>query len=180
MHTENLSDWVHDHVFHTSNEAAERSTRVVMWITAITMVMEIFAGWWFNSMALFGGWMFGWSWLDPLMGIVGAILVTVWAKGLIADTGKILLDREMDHPVVDEIREVIETGPDSGETRITDLHVWRVGKQVYSCAMTVVTHDRYLTTESLRAQLSVHEEIVHSTIELHYCDDATDEARLAA
>lgn len=46
--------------------------------------------------------------------------------------------------------------------------------------MTVVTHDRYLTTESLRAQLSVHEEIVHSTIELHYCDDATDEARLAA
>ena len=114
MHTENLSDWVHDHLFHTSNEAAERSTRVVMWITAITMVMEISAGWWFNSMALFGGWMFGWSWLDPLMGIVGAILVTVWAKGLIADTGKILLDREMDHPVVDEIREVIETGPDSG------------------------------------------------------------------
>lgn len=57
MHTEKVSDWIHDHVFHISNEAAERSTRVVMWITAITMVVEITAGWWFNSMALLAdGW----------------------------------------------------------------------------------------------------------------------------
>ena len=57
MHTEKLSDWVHDHVFHTSSEAAERSTRVVMWITAVTMMVEIAAGWWFNSMALLAdGW----------------------------------------------------------------------------------------------------------------------------
>ena len=57
MHAKRLSDWVHDHVFHTSNEAAERSTRLVMWITAITMVVEIAAGWWFNSMALLAdGW----------------------------------------------------------------------------------------------------------------------------
>ena len=57
MHTEKLSDWAHDHVFHTSSEAAERSTRLVMWITATTMVIEIAAGWWFNSMALLAdGW----------------------------------------------------------------------------------------------------------------------------
>jgi cation diffusion facilitator family transporter len=118
--------------------------------------------------ALLGGWVFGWSWLDPLMGIVGAVLVTVWAKGLIADTGKILLDREMDHPVVDEIREVVEAGADSGNARITDLHVWRVGKQVYSCAMTVVTDDPSLTPDKVRQRLSVHEEIVHSTIEIQY------------
>lgn len=57
MHTENLSAWTHDHVFDASSEAAERSTRIVMWITAVMMVVEIAAGWWFNSMALLAdGW----------------------------------------------------------------------------------------------------------------------------
>jgi len=57
MHTENLSNWMHGHVFDTGNDAAERSTRVVMWITAVMMVVEIAAGWWFNSMALLAdGW----------------------------------------------------------------------------------------------------------------------------
>lgn len=114
------------------------------------------------------------------MGIVGAVLVAVWAKGLIADTGKVLLDREMDHMVVDEIREVVETGADAGDTRITDLHVWRVGKKVYSCAMTVVTHDAALTPDIVRERLSVHEEIVHSTIEVHRCPDAPASAVGAA
>jgi len=115
--------------------------------------------------------MYGWSWLDPLMGIVGAVLIIVWAKGLIVETGKVLLDREMDHPVVDEIREVVETEADSdtGTTKITDLHVWRVGKNVYSCALTVVTKDKALTPDIVRERLSVHEEIVHSTIEIHHC-----------
>lgn len=315
MHTDNLSNRVHDHVFDTGNDAAERSTRVVMWITAVMMVIEITAGWWYNSMALLadgwhmsshtvaiglsamayatarryakdprftfgtwkieilggfasaifllgvavmmlvgsverifspqaiqyqeaiviavlglgvnvvsalilgkahhhdhsqgrnvdhdhhvhhhdlnlksaylhvitdaatsilaivalvGGWIYGWSWLDPMMGIVGAVLVAVWARGLIAETGKVLLDREMDHPVVDEIREVVEACADASDTRITDLHVWRVGKQVYSCAMSVVTHDTHLTPEVVRERLSVHKEIVHSTIEIHLCPD---------
>jgi cation diffusion facilitator family transporter len=121
--------------------------------------------------ALFGGWFYGWSWLDPIMGLVGAVLVAVWAKGLIVDTGKVLLDREMDHPVVDEIREVVETGADSGGTRITDLHVWRVGQAVYSCAITLVTHDLKLTPDIVRERLSVHEEIVHSTIEINFCTE---------
>jgi len=121
--------------------------------------------------ALVGGWMYGWSWLDPVMGIVGAILVAAWAKGLIVDTGKVLLDREMDHSVVDEIREVVQTRSDSGETRIADLHVWRVGKKVYSCAITVVTHDASLTPDHIRQRLAVHEEVVHSTIELHLRPD---------
>jgi cation diffusion facilitator family transporter len=114
--------------------------------------------------ALLGGWWYGWSWLDPVMGLVGAVLVAVWARGLLADTGKVLLDREMDHPVVQEIREAIETNP---HTRVTDLHVWRVGKQVFSCALTVVTQEPDLTPDVVRQRLSVHEEIVHSTIEIH-------------
>ena len=236
MHTDNLSAWTHDHVFDEGSHAAERGTRAVMWITAAMMVVEIIAGWWFNSMALLadgwhmsshavaiglsafayaaarryardsrfafgtwkievlagfasaifllgvvgmmvfasverifspqpihyqeamivaaiglivnivcamilggahdhhdhgehgdahhhhhhdhhhdlnlksayvhviadaatsvlaivaltGGWAFGWSWLDPVMGIVGAVLVAVWARNLLIETGKVL------------------------------------------------------------------------------------------
>jgi cation diffusion facilitator family transporter len=311
MHTHSLSDWTHEHVFDKGNYAAERGTRAVMWITATMMVVEIVAGWWFNSMALLadgwhmsshavaiglsafayaaarryardprfafgtwkieilggfasaiflmgiaalmivgsverifspqpilyreamivaavglvvnivcamilgkahdhhdghaleghehqhhndlnlksayvhviadaatsvlaivalaGGWFYGWSWLDPLMGIVGAVLVAIWAKNLIAQTGKVLLDREMDHPVVGEIREAIETGADAGYTRITDLHVWRVGKGSYACAVSVVTHDKTLTPDGVREDLAQHQEIVHATVEIHQC-----------
>ena len=57
MHTDNLSQWSHDHIFDRGSHAAERGTRLVMWITAATMVVEIVAGWWFNSMALLAdGW----------------------------------------------------------------------------------------------------------------------------
>jgi cation diffusion facilitator family transporter len=322
MQDPTLEKWLHDHVFDQSNPLAERNTRLVMWITAAMMVVEISAGWWFNSMALLadgwhmsshavaiglsafayaaarrhandprfafgtwkievlggfasavfllgvaalmivgsierlmspepihyqeaiaiavlgllvnlvcalilgnahshdhghshghshdhgndhhhgphdhdrhtdlnlksayihvladaatsvlaiaaliGGWFWGWAWLDPAMGILGAALVAVWAKGLLQETGKVLLDREMDHPVVQEIRDVIEPPEvDQPITRITDLHVWRVGKQVYSCALTVVTQDPGLTPSHLRERLSVHEEIVHTTIEIH-------------
>lgn len=116
-------------------------------------------------LALCGGWAFGWAWLDPLMGIAGAVLVAVWAKNLIRETGKVLLDREMDAPVVKEIREVVEDG---GDTRIVDLHVWRVGRQSYACAVGVVSRDPSLTANAIRQRLAVHEEIIHSTIEIHH------------
>ena len=314
MNTDDLSDWIHDHVFDESSETAERSTRLVMWITAAMMVLEITAGWLYNSMALLadgwhmsshalaiglsamayvtartyakdprfafgtwkievlagfasalflvgvaitmvigslerlispqaiqyqeamvvsvlglavnivcalilgrahhhdhghdhghshehahgahgahghhdlnlksaylhvvadaftsvlaiialvGGWLYGWSWLDPVMGIIGAIMVALWAKGLLLETGKVLLDREMDHPVVAEIKDVVEADTQS---QVADLHVWRVGKKVYACALTVVTRDRALTPALVRDRLSVHEELIHSTIEIH-------------
>ena len=117
--------------------------------------------------ALAGGWFLGWSWLDPVMGLIGAMLVAVWARQLLTDTGKVLLDREMDHPVVDEIREVVEANSMAGQTRIADLHVWRVGRASYSCALSLVTADPQLTADAVRGWLSVHEEIVHSTIEVN-------------
>ena len=310
MNNTNLTEWIHDHIFDEGSEAAENSTRVVMWITAAMMLVEITAGWWFNSMALLadgwhmsshavaiglsafayaaarkyaedkrfafgtwkievlagftsaifllgvaalmvfgsierllspepiyykeaiivgvfgllvnlvcawvlgrahhghghhehdhhhdhehqhdlnlksaylhviadaatsvlaiialvGGWVYGWSWLDPVMGIVGAVLVAVWAKGLVKETAKVLLDREMDHAVVDEIREVITAENSSDTTRMTDLHVWRVGKNAYACALSIVTRDHGITPMVIRQQLSVHDEIVHTTIEIH-------------
>lgn len=117
--------------------------------------------------ALAGGLFYGWVWLDPVMGIVGAALVAFWAKGLLMETGKVLLDREMDHPVVAEIREVIGLLDQSDETQITDLHVWRVGKDAYACALSLATRSATLTPDRVREQLTRHEEIVHTTIEIH-------------
>ena len=116
--------------------------------------------------ALAGAWVYGWRWLDPVMGIAGAVLVALWAKKLMHETGKVLLDREMDHPVVDEIREAVEVESAGDTPRIVDLHVWRVGKQLYSCALSVVSRDAALTAAQLRARIGIHEEIVHSTIEI--------------
>jgi cation diffusion facilitator family transporter len=134
---------------------------------ALTSVLAI--------VALAGGWLYGWGWLDPAVGIAGAVLVAIWAKGLIVETGKVLLDREMDHPVVRDIVDSVE----ADDTRINDLHVWRVGKNAYSCAITAITHDTAVTTAAIRARLVAHEEIVHSTIELNLCsqtrsNNATD------
>jgi len=157
----NNHDHAHGHEDHHHHDLNLKSAYTHVIADAATSVLAI--------VALAGGWLYGWSWLDPVMGIVGAVLVAVWAKNLLAETGKVLLDREMDHPVVEEIREAVETGPDAGETRIADLHVWRVGKQSYACAVSLVTHDEALTPQRVREQLAQHEEIVHATVEIQRC-----------
>lgn len=123
--------------------------------------------------ALAGGWLYGWDWLDPACGLLGAVLVALWAKNLIIQTGRVLLDREMDHPVVAEIREIIDQLPAEGNTSLTDLHVWRVGTGAYACALSLLTHDASLTPLQIRENLGIHEEIVHATVEIHLCDECT-------
>jgi cation diffusion facilitator family transporter len=152
----------HDHGGHHHHDLNLRSAYVHVLADALTSVLAI--------VALAGGWLFGWTRLDPLMGIAGALLVALWAKGLLADTGKILLDREMDHPVVDEIRAAVAAHARPGDTDVADLHVWRVGQCAYACALGIVTHDAGLTPATVRNWLAEHEEIVHATIEIHYCD----------
>lgn len=120
--------------------------------------------------ALAGGWLFGWNWLDPLTGLLGAVLVALWSKKLLAQSGRILLDREMDDPVVEEIRQVVDQLPAAGQTTLTDLHVWRVGGGAYACALSLLTHDAGLTPLHIREQLGQHAEIVHATVEIHLCD----------
>ena len=308
MRTDDHAPWLHAHAYDAGNPAAERNTRLVMWITLVMMVIEIVCGWWFNSMALFadgwhmsshaiaiglsafayatarrlaadqrfafgtfkieilggfasailmfsvvalmvvgsierlvspqpihfaeaitvgaiglivnlvcalilgrahdhghhhghghdlnlraayvhviadaatsvlailalvGGWAFGWNWLDPVTGIVGAVLVGLWAFKLVRQTGTVLLDREMDHPVVEEIREVIRTLDGDPSAELVDLHVGRVGRATYACVLAIVTDDATLTPQRVRAGLSIHEEIVHTTIEIHRRDAIT-------
>lgn len=144
-----------NHGHHHAHDLNLRSAYLHVIADAATSVFAI--------VALLGGKFWGASWLDPAMGIVGAVLVAIWAYGLIRDTSRILLDAEMDVPVVAEIREVIEGSPIKAE--ITDLHVWRVGKGKFACIISLCAEDA-ATPEEIRQQLSVHEELVHVTVEI--------------
>jgi cation diffusion facilitator family transporter len=66
---------------------------------------------------------FGWLWMDPLAGIVGACVIASWSFGLVRDTGAILLDMNPDRPMADNLRQTIEGDGD----KIADLHLWRLG-----------------------------------------------------
>jgi Co/Zn/Cd efflux system component len=94
---------------------------------------------------------------------VGTFLVGRWALGLLRDTGRVLLDAEMDAPVVQEVREVVLGLPQP--TTVRDLHVWRVGKGKYACILSLSTAAA-LDARAVRSALSVHEELVHVTVEL--------------
>jgi len=119
----------------------------------------------FAIVALFGGKLLGYSWLDPAMGIAGAVLVAVWAQGLLRDSGRVLLDAEMDAPVVRVVREVVEHG--KVPARITDLHVWRVGRARYACVVSLTTSSRR-DAEYFRRELATHEELAHITVEVDH------------
>ena len=115
-------------------------------------------------LALFGGKFFAADWLDPVMGMVGSALVAIWAIGLLRDTGRVLLDAEMDAPVVEEIHEAIAASPIKAE--ITDLHVWRVGKGQYASIVSLSV-DHAVAPDYFRRQIGVHEELVHITVEVN-------------
>ncbi|MCH4246737.1 MAG: CDF family Co(II)/Ni(II) efflux transporter DmeF [Acinetobacter populi] len=115
--------------------------------------------------ALFAAKYFGWNFLDAVLGIVGALLVSKWAWGLIIQTGRTLLDAEMTEPVVDEIREVIADLDRSID--IVDLHVWKVGRGKFSCILALETSDTLLTPLVVKQALSIHDEIVHASIEIN-------------
>jgi len=113
--------------------------------------------------ALVGGKYYGANWLDPLMGIAGTVLVGRWAFGLLRDTGRVLLDAEMDAPVVAEVRDVVASLP--GPPTLRDLHVWRVGKGKYACIVSLAASTD-LDPVEVRDALGVHEELVHVTVEI--------------
>lgn len=120
--------------------------------------------------ALLGGKCWDWSWLDPLIGIVGAVLVGIWSIGLIRATSRVLLDREMDHALVSEIRKSIES---DGKSHVSDLHLWRVGRAHFACIVGVVTQESR-TPGDYRQQLLPHKELVHVTIEVIRADETIE------
>lgn len=98
---------------------------------ALTSVLAI--------VALIAGSLYGWIWLDPLMGIVGALVIAKWSWGLMRDTGATMLDYRGHHdPLEKKIRQVIATEGD----QVTDLHVWQLGPGHHAAIVAVVTEDR--------------------------------------
>jgi len=107
---------------------------------------------------------YGWIWMDPVMGIVGAILITKWSIGLLKQTGGVLLDRQAPDALVDSVRRRIKSLLCSAE--IVDLHVWSIGPNIYSAAITVVADEEsYL--DLIKSEMQHITEIVHTTIEVH-------------
>ena len=112
--------------------------------------------------ALALGSVYGWLWLDPLMGIVGGVIIAQWSYGLMKSSGRVLLDAmEENEDLPGEIRQAIETGGD----RITDLHVWQVGPGHYAAIVALVSADPQ-APEVYKAKLEAIGELSHVTVEV--------------
>jgi cation diffusion facilitator family transporter len=104
---------------------------------------------------------FGWLWMDPLAGIVGACVIASWSYGLIRDTGAILLDMNPDPRLADQLRQAIEVDGD----RLDDLHLWRVGPGHLAAIVSVVTRNPH-DPSYYRDRLSRFKILSHLTVEV--------------
>lgn len=117
--------------------------------------------------ALITGKFFGWIWMDPLMGIAGSIVVIYWARGLLRDSSKVLLDYQAPSGLVESVRSAIEA---DGDNRVSDIHVWGIGPAQYAAALGVVTHAPRPISHYRRLIASAVG-IAHATVEVHQCPD---------
>lgn len=156
-HHDHHAHHTHDDTHHHKHEDLNLRAAYIHVVTdALTSVLAI--------VALLCGKFWGADWLDPVMGIAGSILVAIWSVGLLRDTGRALLDAEMDAPLVEKIRHTISQS--SMPAQLTDLHVWRVGAGQYACALSLTTQGA-ISAEFYKRQLAVYKELVHVTVELN-------------
>jgi cation diffusion facilitator family transporter len=149
----------HDHG-HGHGDLNLRAAYIHVLADALTSVTAI--------VALTAGKFLGWNWLDPVMGIVGSVIVSVWAYGLVRDTSGILLDRTPEtSDLPDEIRRAVES---DGDSIIADLHVWQVGTGKYAAIVSIVAHNPK-PVETYRELFREHEELVHVTVAIQHCKE---------
>jgi cation diffusion facilitator family transporter len=142
------------HHHHHHDDHNLRSAYLHVFADALTSVFAI--------VALLAGKYFGWLWLDPFMGIVGAIMVAIWSKGLLRDTARVLLDMRVSEAIQTSVREHLEHDQ---KTKVTDLHIWSIGPNLHAAAITLTTSmppDEKDYHELLPKDLG----IVHATIEV--------------
>ncbi len=142
----------HDHDHPHGHDNNLKSAYVHVLADALTSVLAI--------AALLAGRYLGWVWLDPAMGLVGALVIARWSWTLIGTTAGVLLDRTDEH-VAAEIRQLVET---PGDATITDLHVWRVGPEAHAAIVSVLGQGS-LDAERIRERLKPVHEVSHLTVE---------------
>jgi cation diffusion facilitator family transporter len=115
--------------------------------------------------ALLAAKLFGAVWLDPVMGVVGAVLVTRWSFGLLRDTSRVLLDVQLPRGATERVREAIEARDDN---RVADLHLWSIGPGIQAAAIVVVS-DSPRSPDHYRRLIPSDLHVVHATVEVHRC-----------
>ncbi len=136
-----------------------RSAYLHVLTDALTSLLAIFA--------LLAAKYFGLIWMDPFMGIVGAILVTRWSLGLLRATTHILLDKQAPDELRKKIRKSIES---NGDGRVADLHLWAVGPNIYSAIISIVAHHP-LEPEEYKRLIPSDLGLVHTTVEVWRCKE---------
>lgn len=118
--------------------------------------------------ALTAGLLWGWTWLDPVVALVGAAVIGQWSWGLLRTTARALVDATADAPLRDAVRAAIES---DGDAKLADLHVWQVGPQAYSGVLSIVA-DQPLSPDAYQHRLRPISALKHTTIEVHRCPNA--------
>lgn len=150
-------DLTHDHAHaHQHRDNNLRAAYVHVLADAATSVMAI--------AALILARAFGWVWIDPVVGLVGSLVIASWAYGLIKSAGAVLIDVVPDSSIADGIRSRLEVDGD----RISDLHLWQVGPGHYSAIVTIVT-DHPQPPASYKASLRELKQLSHVTVEVDRC-----------
>jgi cation diffusion facilitator family transporter len=150
-HDHHTGEHKHEHRSH-GRDNNMRSAFIHVLADALTSVLAI--------TALLAGRYLGWIWLDPIMGIVGGLVIGRWSWVLLRDTAAVLLDRTNEH-VAEEVREIVEA---AGDAKIADLHVWRVGPEAHAAIVSIVAQPG-TDSETIRARLSPVHELTHLTVE---------------
>jgi Co/Zn/Cd efflux system component len=112
-----------------------------------------------------------WSWADPLVGIIGALVIASWSVGLLRSSGSVLLDVNNDHKMEGLIRERVETRGD----RVTDLHLWQIGPGHRAAVISLISHDP-LPPSDYKRRLSGLHGLSHVTVEVETCRHDREEA----
>jgi len=155
------SDHAHDeeHEHHHGHDHNLRAAYLHVLADALTSLLAI--------VALLAGKYMGAGWLDPAMGIVGAVLVARWSFSLIRDTARVLLDHQANEHQLAILRESLE---ENSNDRITDLHVWSIGHGIFAAEIAIVS-DESRTPDYYKAQIPPQLDIVHATVEIIRCPD---------
>ena len=158
-HHHDHHDHPHDRDDHDRQDHNLRAAYLHVLADALTSVFAI--------VALFSGKLFGWVWMDAVMGLVGAGVIAKWSYGLIRDTGLILVDGAIDKRVKLDIVTAIEEDADN---RVTDLHIWHIGQNHLAATISLVTHYPQ-TPEFYKNLLSHIPSLSHVLVEVNHCHD---------